>query len=117
MRLDSRDLKFDAPRLWSEPVFFATVAGGVTWDKRNGPWRVVLDELRVAGAPLTGVANATWTAAANGPGTLDLRALLAGSSAQEITRYLPLKLDLPVRDLRRLVSLGVWTKTNTCAST
>ena len=100
-KLESRDLKFDAPRLWSEPLAFTAASGGVTWNRRDGLWRVAFDDLRFASAPLTGVANGAWTARANGPGSLDLSAQLAGANVQEVTRYLPLSLDLPVREWLR----------------
>jgi uncharacterized protein (TIGR02099 family) len=95
--LDSRDLKVDAPKLWSESLSFTRVAGGVTWDRRGGPWRVALKDLRFASAPLTGMANGTWTAAENGPGALELNAQLTAAPVTEVTRYMPVVLDPDLR--------------------
>jgi len=106
-KLDSRDLTFEASRLWSEPLALTTLAGVVTWDKRDGQWRVGLDNLRFASAPLTGTANGAWTEKANGPGALELRAQLAPASAHEVMRYLPLVLDSHLRDwLRSSITKG-----------
>ncbi len=96
--LDSRALKIDAPKLWKDALKFASVSGRVTWDKRNAPLRVVWDDLRFSGTPLTGSANGSWVAAEKGPGTLDLRASLAGGNVQDITRFMPLVLETSVRD-------------------
>ena len=97
VKLDSRDLKLDAPRLFGEPLALATAAGIVTWDKRDGRWRVAVDDLRFASAPFTGAASGTWTAKAEGPGTLDLSARLTGASVDEVNRYMPVTLDASLR--------------------
>ena len=92
VKLDSRDLVLDAPRVFGEPLAMASMGGAVTWDKRDGPWRVAFDNVRFASAPFTGTADGTWTAKGDGPGTLDLRAQLAGGSVDEVSRYIPLTL-------------------------
>ncbi len=51
------------------------------------------DNVRFASAPFTGTANGSWTAKGDGPGTLDLRAQLAGGSVDEVSRYIPLTLS------------------------
>jgi uncharacterized protein (TIGR02099 family) len=97
VKLDSRDLKFDAPNAFSEPLVFASVGGNVTWGRRDGMWRVALEDLRFASAPFTGVANGTWTAAEQGPGSLELSARLAGANVEDVTRSMPLALDPGLR--------------------
>jgi len=91
-KLDTQNLVLDAPHLFGEPLAVTSVGGAVTWDKRGGPWRVAFDDVRFASAPFTGTANGTWTAKGEGPGTLDLRAQLAGGSVDEVSRYIPLTL-------------------------
>ena len=103
---DSRDLKLDAPKLWNEQLMFSSLGGDITWDKRGGPWRVAVDNVRFAGSPLTGSANGTWTAKANGPGVLDLRVTVASAAVSDVMRFTP----LPVRSIEQLRNSprGAW---------
>jgi uncharacterized protein (TIGR02099 family) len=98
---DSRDLRLDAPRLWNESLVFSSVGGGMTWNKRDGDWRVAIDNLRLAGAPVSGVVNGTWTSKGDGPGRLDLRASLGNAAVPEIARFMPLVLSAGLRDWLR----------------
>ncbi|MEO8346408.1 MAG: YhdP family protein [Betaproteobacteria bacterium] len=100
-RLDSHALTFDAPRLWQEALRFTSVGGRVTWDKRKAPLHIAWEDVHFAGTPMTGSGNGSWTAAEQGPGTLDLRASLVGGNVQDITRFMPLVLGAPVRDWLR----------------
>ena len=119
VQLDSHDLKLDAPRLFGEPLALGSAAGVVTWDKRDGRWRVAVDDLRFAGAPVTGTASGTWTAKAGGPGTVDLNARLAGASVDEVNRYMPVTLDPNLRAwlkasigrVRRAMCTSAWRAT------
>ena len=95
--LDSRDLQMHAPELWSDPLTFAKLDGGISWARRDERWQVALQELRFASAPLTGVANGTWTAKATGPGALDLNAQVSAANVTDVTRYMPLVLDAGLR--------------------
>ena len=98
VKLDSRDLKLDAPSLFSEPLAFATTDGSVTWGKRDGMWRVALDEMRFASAPFTGVANGAWIAKEHGPGSLEMSAMLNSANVEDVTRYMPVVLDAGLRE-------------------
>jgi uncharacterized protein (TIGR02099 family) len=97
IKLDSRDLKLDAPRILGEPLVLATAAGNLGWDRRSGPWRVTFDDLRFTGAPIAGSATGSWTAKEKGPGSLELAARLNGASVEEVNRALPLVLDVGLR--------------------
>jgi len=97
LKLDSRDLKFDAPKVFSAPLAFATAAGNVGWDRRNGPWRITLDDLRFAAAPFAGSATGSWTAKEKGPGSLELAARLDAAGVEEVSRAMPLVLGAGLR--------------------
>ncbi len=101
LKLDSRDVRIDAPKIFSEPLALATAAGSVGWDRRSGPWRVTFDDLRFTGAPLAGSASGSWTAKEKGPGSLELAARLSGASVEEVNRALPLVLDAGLRSWLR----------------
>ena len=97
LKLDSRDLKFDAPKVFNAPLSFASAAGNVGWDRRNGPWRMTFDNLRFTGVPLAGTATGSWTAKEKGPGSLELAARLDGAGVEEVARAMPLVLDAGLR--------------------
>jgi uncharacterized protein (TIGR02099 family) len=106
--VDSRDVKLDLPRLWSEPLALDAAAGTVKWDKADARWRVALDDLRVTGARMSGAASGAWRAAPAGPGWLSLRAQLSGIDAPTLARLLPLRMDGGLRDwLRTSIRQGV----------
>jgi uncharacterized protein (TIGR02099 family) len=96
--LDSRALKLDAPQWWSEPLALDSAAGTVRWDKADARWRVTLEDLRVAGARMSGAASGIWRALPAGPGALSLRAQLSGTDAPTLARFLPLHMDSGLRD-------------------
>ena len=97
LKLDSRELKVDLPKVFNAPLIFATAAGAVGWDRRSGPWRIAFDDLHFTGAPLAGSATGSWSAKEKGPGSLELAARLDGASVEEVVRAMPLVLDAGLR--------------------
>ena len=94
VKIDSRDMKLDAPGTASGAADVFQCCGNVTWDKarrtvaRGGRRNSALPRFH---SPAS--ASGVWTAKAKGPGALELNARLVGANVEEITRNMPLAVE------------------------
>ena len=101
LKLESRAMALDLPRVFVEPVVFDTAAGSVRWERGAEALRVSVDALAFANAHAAGTASGTWRSMPAGPGFADLRAQLTRASVEHLYRYVPHRISANVRDWLR----------------
>ena len=107
VKLSSRALGIELPRLIEERLAFDTLQGRVAWQRADGEIAFSCDELSFANPALAGVANGTYRTVSGGPGIIDLTAQLSRWEGREVHRYLPNALPLAVRGwVRRSLVAG-----------
>lgn len=89
LRLGSRKLRVELPRVFAEPLQFDSASGKLRWERKDGQLSVRLEELEFANADAAGTAQGAWRSAAKGPGEIDLAARLTRADARAVHRYLP----------------------------
>jgi uncharacterized protein (TIGR02099 family) len=91
LTLAARQTDIDLPRLFPEPrIRLDALAGEVGWERRDNGVTVRLSGVSYANADFAGTASGTYASASEGPGSLDLNALLARADGGKLPRYLPL---------------------------
>ena len=94
LRLDSQNAVLDAARRLPEPLQFESLVAGISWKRvekpGEPPLRVSFTNVSAANRELAGTAHGTWSAAAEGPGNLDLTASLTRGDGRALWRYIPL---------------------------
>ena len=107
LKLASRAMTLALPRVFSEPLFLETATGNVRWQREGETLSVAVSDLAFANAQGSGTAAGTWRSLPTGPGAVDLRAQIGRTAAENVPRYLPLKLNESVRDwVRRALGKG-----------
>ena len=99
LHLASRQSVIDLPRVLVEPrVALGSLAGELGWEREaGGALAVRVASLTFTNAHLSGNLFGTYARRGEGPGTLDLSAVLNRVDAGSIGRYLPQVLDAEVR--------------------
>jgi uncharacterized protein (TIGR02099 family) len=97
LRLGSRKLRVELPRLLAEPLQLDSASGTLRWERKDGRLTVRLDELDYANDDAAGTAQGWWRAAEKGPGEIDLTAKLSRADARAVHRYLPRTISLATR--------------------
>jgi uncharacterized protein (TIGR02099 family) len=89
LRIGSRKLRVDLPRVLAEPLVLDSADGKVRWERRDGRMMVRFDELEFANADAAGSAQGWWRATASGPGEIDIAANVTRADGRAVHRYLP----------------------------
>jgi len=101
-RLSSRAFALSTPLNLAQPVALDQLAGQLRWTREGDQLVVSVTELAFANADAAGSLSGQWRSAAQGPGTVDLKARLTRVEATVLPRYLPVWMDASVRDWVRL---------------
>jgi uncharacterized protein (TIGR02099 family) len=107
IKIESRAVAIELPRLMQERLGFDTLAGKIGWERSDGETAFKFDEVAFANPALAGVVNGTYRTVSGGPGIIDLAAQLSRAEGHEVHRYLPNGLPISVRGwVRRSVVAG-----------
>ncbi len=107
LKLASHAMTLALPRVFTDPLAFESVSGTVRWQRDADALSVSIGDLAFANAHATGTASGTWRSLPAGPGAIDLRAQLGRVAAENLHRYLPIRLNEHVRDwVRRALVKG-----------
>ena len=101
LKLDSKALSVDLPRLFAERLAFDTVQSQLRWHRDNGALVFDIDEFAFANPDAAGNAKGEYIAEAEGPGKINLSAQLTRGTADRVYRYVPVVIDADVRDWLR----------------
>jgi uncharacterized protein (TIGR02099 family) len=98
LKLASRALSVALPHVFAEPLALDSAIGNVSWKRASETLSVTVGDLAFANAHGAGTASGTWHSLPNGPGAIDLRAQLNRMNAENVHRYMPLRLNERVRE-------------------
>ncbi|HEX4884489.1 MAG TPA: YhdP family protein [Casimicrobiaceae bacterium] len=93
LRLGSRNVRFELPRVFAQPLALDSVTGRVRWELDGGRVTVRFDDIAYANAHAAGTAQGWWRSTATGPGEIDMQARLARADVRHVFGYLPLTLQ------------------------
>ncbi|HEY3077128.1 MAG TPA: DUF3971 domain-containing protein, partial [Burkholderiales bacterium] len=89
--LQSRGAEIELPRVFPEPrLSFDTLNGQFDWQREGGVLNVQVASLTFSNADLSGNAFGSYAYDGEGPGTLDVSAVLNRADAKNLAHYLPL---------------------------
>jgi uncharacterized protein (TIGR02099 family) len=107
VKLSSRAMTVELPRVFAERIALDTLQGRVGWSRGGEETAVTLDGVAFAGPALAGSTSGTYRMAASGPGRVDLTAQITRAEARDLYRYVPLRVPAAVRDwLQRALVAG-----------
>ncbi|TMH62852.1 MAG: TIGR02099 family protein [Betaproteobacteria bacterium] len=107
LKLASRGMTIDLPRVFSERLALDTLQGGIGWRRQGENIAITLEALTLANAQVSGNASGTYRTAAQGRGTIDLNVQLARADVRDIYRYIPVTVPGAAREwLRRALVSG-----------
>ena len=91
LTLQARDVELELPRVFPHPrLTFDTLNGQVDWKRTEGVLNLQLASLTFTNDDLSGNAFGSYAYSGEGPGTLDLSAVLSRADAKNLAHYLPL---------------------------
>src|SRR5439155_1484864 len=89
--LQSRGAEIELPRVFPEPrLSFDTLNGQLDWQRDAGVLKVQVGSMTFSNADLSGNAFGSYAYDGEGPGTLDVSAVLNRADAKNLAHYLPL---------------------------
>jgi len=107
LKVQSRALTLELPRVFAEPLPFDHVQGQLHWRRQHEGTTVAVDKLIFDNADVAGNASGEYGTSAEGPGTINVTAQLSRLDARQAYRYLPLLSAPAIRDrLRTLLVAG-----------
>src|ERR1700682_3838767 len=107
LKLQSRALTLELPRVFSEPLAFDHIQGQLHWRRQHDGTTVALDKLVFDNADVSGSASGEYGTSDEGPGTINATAQLSRLDARQAYRYVPLASAPAIRDrLRTLLVAG-----------
>ena len=107
LKLQSRALTLELPRVFSEPLAFDHIQGQLHWRRQHDGTTVAVDKLVFDNADVAGTASGEYGTSAVGPGTINATAQLSRLDARQAYRYVPLASAPAIRDrLRTLLVAG-----------
>ncbi len=107
LKFQSRAMTLDLPRALSERVSLDSVQAQVRWHHEESGLSVDIDQLAFANRDLAGTAKGSYSTAADGRGRVDMTGQVTRMDAVQLYRYLPLAIDLDLREwLHRAVLAG-----------
>jgi uncharacterized protein (TIGR02099 family) len=97
----------DMPRVFVEPLPLGSFDARLSWTMVNGLPRVQLEGVAFANPHLAGKLSGVYSAAGEGPGSIDVEGSLARVDGRDAWRYIPLVVHPNVRDwLQRSILAG-----------
>src|SRR5919204_3487250 len=91
VHLDARGAELELPRIFPDPwLAFDVLAGEIAWRRDGASFSVEVPSLTFTNADLSGNAFGTYVYDGDGPGKIDVSALLARADAKSLPHYLPL---------------------------
>ena len=91
VELDARGAELELPRVFAEArLRFDVLSGALTWRRDADGFSVEVPSLTFANADLSGNAFGSYAYDGEGPGTIDVSAILNRADARHLARYLPL---------------------------
>ena len=91
VQLDTRGAELELPRVFPQPrLSFDVLAGEASWRRDGAALSVDVASLTFTNADLSGNAFGTYTYDGNGPGKVDMSAVLSRADAKSLPHYLPL---------------------------
>lgn len=90
LRVNSRQLRVDAPGIMREPVLFHALSGAASWQHHSKELEVNVANLAVSNADLEGRAHGSYRTLKGTPGVLDLTVDLSRADIHQTARYTPL---------------------------
>ncbi len=90
LNINAHQLTVDAPEAMREPLFFNTLTGQASWQRKRGEWLVKIDKVAVANDDLAGRVHGSYQTQANTLGVLDLTINLTRGDIRRAARYTPL---------------------------
>jgi uncharacterized protein (TIGR02099 family) len=110
IEVDSRDVTFDLPATFREPLAFDSMQARADWKSGAGGLAVDVKSLRFANADAAGEASGTWQAAPrsqeHGPGSVDIKGRLERFQGVRVASYLPNMLSVTRDWVERAVKAG-----------
>jgi uncharacterized protein (TIGR02099 family) len=107
LKVQSRALTLELPRVFSEPLVFDHLQGQLHWRRQHDGTTVAVDKLIFDNADVSGNASGEYGTSAEGPGTINVTAQLSRLDARQAYRYVPLASAPAIRDrLRTLLVAG-----------
>jgi uncharacterized protein (TIGR02099 family) len=91
VQLESRGAEVELPRVFAEPrLAFDILSGELSWRRDGAGFSVEVPSLTFTNADLSGNAFGAYATTGEGPGTIDLSAVLSRADARHLAHYLPL---------------------------
>ncbi|NNM79870.1 MAG: TIGR02099 family protein [Gallionella sp.] len=90
VRVNSHQLRVDAPGIMLEPLAFHTLTAAASWQHQNKELVVNVDNLAVSNVDVEGVAHGSYRTLQGTPGVLDLSVDLSRAEIHQAARYTPL---------------------------
>ena len=91
IQLDARGAELDLPRIFPEPrLAFDVLAGEFAWRRDGESFTVEVPTLTFTNAALSGNAFGSYAYTGEGPGKIDLSAVVSRADASNLPHYLPL---------------------------
>ena len=107
LKVQSRALTLDLPRVFAEPLAFDHLQGQLHWRRQHEGTTVAVDKLIFDNADVSGNASGEYGTSAQGPGTINATAQLSRLDARQVYRYVPLASAPAIRNrLRTLLVAG-----------
>ncbi|HYY61946.1 MAG TPA: DUF3971 domain-containing protein, partial [Burkholderiales bacterium] len=91
VQLDARGAELELPRIFPDPrLAFDVLAGEIAWRRDGASFSVEVPSLTFTNGDLSGNAFGTYVYDGDGPGKIDVSALLSRADARSLPHYLPL---------------------------
>jgi uncharacterized protein (TIGR02099 family) len=91
LQLDARGAELELPRIFPEPrLAFDVLAGELAWRREGGRFAIDVPTLTFTNAALSGNAFGSYAYDGDGPGKVDLSAVVSRADASSLPQYLPL---------------------------
>ena len=91
VQLDARGAELELPRVFPDPrLAFDVLAGELAWKRDGASFSIDVPSLTFTNADLSGNAFGSYVYAGDGPGKIDVSALLSRADAKSLPHYLPL---------------------------
>lgn len=112
LKLESRALTLELPRVFAETLAFDHAQGQLRWRRQHDGTTVSADKLVFANGDVSGSASGEYGTSMSGPGTINGTAQLTRLDARQAYRYVPLASSPAIRDrLRSLLVTGTASDT------
>jgi len=91
VQLDARGAELELPRVFPDPrLTFDVLAGELAWKRDGASFSIEVPSLTFTNADLSGNAFGSYVYEGEGPGKIDVSAVLSRGEAKSLPRYLPL---------------------------